>query len=121
MEAAKYIVDGNMAADIDGPSFVTGPRGDVILIASWLNTGAATGTLSLQWLDTGGATPTWRDVPGASAEFTANNNVQPANNNATIVCYWRELYVFRNGLRIKYTRSSGGTSNTSLQARLLLE
>lgn len=74
--------------------------------ATW--TTGATGTFSLQCSFDGGVT--WRDVPGASAEFTANGNAQPANSASAAT--WNFLHVPGGKVRIRYTATSGtGTAS----------
>lgn len=101
-----YIASGDMSASIDGPSITVGKEGTLRAEISWANTGTPVGTISLQHLMLDGST--WIDVPGASAEFTT----QPNNNTVTLSCYWTGLQAFTT-VRIKYTRASGGTANTS--------
>lgn len=101
-----YIVNGDMSADINGPSIAVGQGGRLLAHILWNNTGTPIGTISLQALCPDGAT--WIDINGASAEFATQVN----NNNASILCAWRGLELFTQ-VRIKYTRTSGGTSNTS--------
>lgn len=105
---ATYIVSGNMAGDVTGDWINVHEQGRLRLSVSWASTGSPVGTLSLEYLAQDGTAKT---IPGASAEFTT----QPNSNAASLVCYWRELQVFER-VRLKYTRGSGGTANTSLTA-----
>jgi hypothetical protein len=112
-EAPRYITLGDMSqASVSGGAIQVGPRGDVVIIASWQNTGTPVGAFSLQFQRLDG---TLLDVPGSVAEFTANGNSQPNNDNKTIVCHWSNLRVYEK-VFLKYTRASGGAANTTLTA-----
>jgi hypothetical protein len=69
--------------------------------ASW--TGTPTGVFSLVCSFDGGTT--FRTVPGASAEFTANGNAQPAGGASAAV--WNFLNVPGGLWAILYTATSG--------------
>lgn len=69
--------------------------------ASW--TGTPTGVFKLQCSFDSGTT--WRDVPGAAAEFTANGNLQPAASASNAV--WNFVNVPGGAWRIRYTATSG--------------
>lgn len=71
------------------------------LDASW--TGTPTGVFALQCSFDSGAT--WRTVPGASAEFTANGNAQPAGGVSNAA--WNFSNVPGGSWRILYTATSG--------------
>lgn len=81
-----------------GPLPVQGRR--LSVFASWTGTPAGTFTLECSF---DGAT--WTTVPGASAEFTANSQTQPAGGASAAVWNWSN--VPGNMARIRYTRSSG--------------
>lgn len=74
--------------------------------ASWA--GTPTGTFALQCSFDGGTTFT--TVPGASAEFTANGNAQPAGGASSAVWNWSN--VPGNAWRLVYTRTSGSGALT---------
>lgn len=112
-QVSAYVAAGAMSADVVGTGLHVGPRRIVLMILSWSNTGAPVGTLSLEGTLDGS---TWVTVPGASTEFSS----QPNNNTVSnLVCLWREVH-FRQ-VRLKYTRTSGGTANTSLAAAAYTE
>ncbi len=81
-----------------GPWPVAGRR--LSVQASW--TGTPTGTFKLQCSFNGGA---FVDVPGASAEFTANSQAQPAGGAGSAV--WNWVNVPGNMVRLLYTATSG--------------
>lgn len=112
----NYIVNGDMslAGGLQGAPITTGPEGRIRAEISWASTGSPVGTIALEFLSLSG---TYKPIPGASAEFTANGNVQPASNAGDIVCHWRELQAFPT-VRITYTRGSGGTANTSFNVKI---
>jgi len=105
----------SMATTVRGPEITLGPEGSLHAVISWVNTSAPIGTISLQFKRLDGST--WADVPGASAEFTANGNSQPNNDTKTIICHWRQLGVYSR-LALLYTRSSGGSPNLTLNAEV---
>lgn len=112
-QVSSYITSGNMSADVTGTGLHVGPRRVVLMIISWASTGTPVGTLSLEGTLDGS---TWVTIPGASTEFLS----QPNNNTVSnLVCLWREVH-FRQ-VRLKYTRGSGGTANTSLTASAYTE
>ncbi len=74
--------------------------------ASW--TGTPTGVFSLQCSFDSGAT--WRTVPGASVEFTANGNAQPAGSASSAV--WNFVNVPGGAWRISYAAGSNTSTAT---------
>jgi len=82
-----------------GPVPITAAR--LTMTASW--TGTPTGTFALQYLDPDGSS--WRTVPGASSEFTANGQAQPAGAAGFGAWTW---YGLPGGqVRLLYTATSG--------------
>jgi len=81
-----------------GPFPIAGRR--LSIQATW--TGTPTGTFSLECSFNGGPYVT---VPGASAEFTANSQAQPAGAGGSAVWNWSN--VPGNMAQIRYTRASG--------------
>lgn len=90
-----------------GPIVVAGRR--LSIRASW--TGTPSGTFSLEASFDGGAT--WTTIPGASAEFTANSQTQPAGADGGAIWNWSN--VPGNLVRLYYTRS-GGTGQLNARA-----
>jgi hypothetical protein len=92
-------VTSNLAATTYfGPMPVTGRR--LSITASW--TGTPSGTFSLEQTSDG---TTWATIPGASAEFTANSQAQPAGADGSAIWVWSN--VPGTAVRLKYTRSGG--------------
>ncbi len=101
-------VAANLAASTTfGPIAVRGAR--LSLMASW--TGTPTGTFAVQYTPDGGTT--WLTVPGASVEFTANGQAQPAGSAGSAVWTWYGLP--GTLVRLAYTATSG-TGALSLTA-----
>ncbi len=89
----------NLAASgVFGPFPVSGRR--LSVQAVW--TGTPTGTFSLECSFDGA---TFTTVPGASAEFTANSQAQPAGGAGSAVWNWSN--VPGNMAQIRYTATSG--------------
>jgi hypothetical protein len=82
-----------------GPFPINGRR--LSIRATW--TGTPTGTFSLECSFDN---TNWTTVPGASAEFTANSQAQPAGGASSAVWNWSN--VPGNMARLRYT-ASGGT------------
>ena len=89
-----------------GPLAVAGRQ--LSVGATW--TGTPTGTFSLEHTFDG---TTWRVVPGASAEFTANGQAQPAGAAGSAVWTWVNLP--GQQVRLVYTRT-GGTGTLTVHA-----
>lgn len=70
------------------------------IAASWTDT--PTGSFSLEYKKPDG---TAAAVPGASAEFTASGNAQPAGSASAALWNWSNVPAAE--VRITYTRSSG--------------
>jgi hypothetical protein len=81
-----------------GPLPVSGRR--LSVQATW--TGTPTGTFALQCSFDG---TNYTTVPGASAEFTANSQAQPAGGGSSAIWNWSN--VPGNMARILYTATSG--------------
>lgn len=86
-----------------GPSPVQGRR--LSVSASW--TGTPTGVFSLETSFDG---VNYYPVPGASAEFTATGNAQPAGGASSAV--WNWYNVPGTLVRVKYTFTSGTGTGT---------
>ena len=85
-------VSGNLDASINFPHVLR--RGKNLDIhAVW--TGTPTGTFSLETSYDGGTT--FKTVPGADVEFTANGNAQPAGAGGSALWNWSNMpgVVFR--------------------------
>lgn len=76
------------------------------IAASW--SGTPTGTFTLQCLFADG---TWRTVPGAAAEFTANGQAHPAGSASSAVWNWSNIPGAQ--WRLSYTNASGSGTLTS--------
>ncbi len=100
------VADNLGATRTFGPFPVAGRR--LSVQATW--TGTPTGTFSLECSFDG---TTYTTVPGASAEFTANSQAQPAGGASSAVWNWAN--VPGNMARIRYTRS-GGTGMLVIRA-----
>ncbi len=88
---------GNTTA-IFGPTPVAGKR--LSLEVAW--TGTPTGVLTLECSFDG---QVWRTIPGATAQFTAGGQAQPAGTASSGVYNW--VNVPGQMVRLKYTRTSG--------------
>lgn len=92
-------VAGNLASTRTfGPIPVQGDR--LALEASW--TGTPTGVFSLETTFDG---TTWREIPGAAPEFTANSQTQPGGADGSAIWIWSN--VPGQMVRIRYTATSG--------------
>jgi hypothetical protein len=109
VENATYIVNNSMAAHIEGPWIPVREGGVLEMEIAWANTGAPVGTLTLEHKAQDGNAKT---IPGAAAEFTTH----PNSNTGDLTCCWREMKGYTL-VRLKYTRGSGGTANTSFNAK----
>lgn len=74
--------------------------------ASWAATGTPVGVFSLQH-DFGD--DDWADVPGASVEFTANGQAQPAGTAAKATWNWSNIPGSRWRIRYTWTSGTAGT------------
>lgn len=112
----SYFVGQSMAhaVTVTGSAIQVGPEGRLLAQIQWGATGTPVGTLSLEFSLNG---TNWKPIPGASAEFTANGNTQPAGSAGDIVCSWRELRPYKR-VRLKYVSTSGGAANASLNAQI---
>jgi hypothetical protein len=90
---------GDMSASFNGPAAATQGT-NLSLYIGW--SGTPVGTFALQCSYDGA---TWTTVPGASAEFTANSQAQPAGGASASVCNWSN--VPGSSWRLAYTRTSG--------------
>ena len=93
---------------IFGPFPVNGRR--LSIQASW--TGTPTGTFALQCSFDGA---TYVTVPGASAEFTANSQAQPAGGASSAIWNWSN--VPGSMARLLYTATSGTGTLTARAAQ----
>ncbi len=109
LENPTYIVNQPMTADIVGAWIPVRECGVLEMEIAWANTGAPVGTLSLEHLGQDGNP---KVIPGAAAEFTTH----PNSNTGDLTCCWREMKGYKQ-VRLKFTRSSGGTANTSFNAK----
>lgn len=92
-------ITGSLAANTTFPLIVQGRQ--LSIVAQWTG---GTGTFSLEAQKPDG---TYAPVPGASAEFTANGNAQPAGSASAAVWTWSNVPA--TALQLKWTGSGAGT------------
>ncbi len=92
---------------VTGDAIAVGFRGAELTIFFQIPSisGTPNGLISLQGSLDGS---TWKDIPGAFSEFRAST--AGALSVEDRVCVWSGLNF--HSVRLKYTRSSGGTANT---------
>ena len=102
----SYIVNGSLAATLDGPTIdLRSSDRTLAIFLQTTATGTPNGLLSLQGSIDGA---TWRDLPGAFSQLPGSTPAALAAQDR--VCIWSVLTV--PYVRLRYTRTSGGTGAT---------
>lgn len=108
---SDYLVNRSLAADVEGPPIsMRDTRGELSMRIVSTDTGTPNGVLTLQGSVTGA---NWTDIPGAAPQLPDSGNLAAG----TRICVWYGLNF--EYVRLKWTRSSGGTGATiSASARV---